>query len=497
MRRVRRVREIGATVGLSKAGGAGVWLAAGLAAGLVVLLVAGAVPAGAMTSDHGPRVDIWTDRGTGGMYRVGDPVEISVRPYEDCYVMVYEIDTDGYLKVLFPRDCDYDAYLEGGVTYTIGGGYRRLYAAGPSGMEYVHVVASYEPFREIYWHGCSGYDRYAFNVTWQGFHDYWGSALPPRVYGDPYMAMQTIDEFICIDALEAGMASAGFTYFYVGERVHYPRYLCYDCHGFTGHVRPYTDVCLGFSISFVDCDRAWSPWSWWWWSSPTNVYCGPRYVCHRTGHGCSGHHGGHDGRDLCVNDRDRWPDEYKWKSRHDGAGSRDYERAHSGQVDRSPDRTANRNPGRTAGRSVDRTAEIRGGNLVDAARYKTDERSLYSRGEARQAAERSSGRAPSGEPRGDEEKLRAVRPDQVERRESNSRQEIQRNERKDSQRSGKQQGTLTSVLGGAVKSVVGSAVGRTARTRGAGDSNTPKGKTPQVRRGDEGKSHTARRTLSK
>jgi hypothetical protein len=488
MRRVREVSRMSATVGLSKAGGSSLWLAAGLAAGLAVILVAGVVPAVAMTSDNGPRVDIWTDRGTGGMYRVGDPVQVSIRPHEDCYVMVYEIDTDGYLKVLFPRDCDYDAYLEGGVTYTIGGGYRKLYASGPSGLEYVHVVASYEPFREIYWHGCSGYDHYAYNVTWQGFQDYWGSALPPRVYGDPYMAMQTIDEFICMDALEAGMASADFTYFYVDERVHYPRYLCYDCHGFTGHVRPYADVCLGFTITFVEYDRAWSPWSWWWWSSPTHVYCGPRYVCHKTGHG-GGHHegyGGHGDSGLCINDRDRWPDEYKWKSRYDGAGSRDYERGHAGPADRSVDRAT--------GRSADRRSEMRGGNLVDAERYKAEERSLYSRGATRQTAERS-GRVPSVEPRGDEEKLRTVRPDQVERREATPRREIQRNEPK---RSGKEQrGTLTSILGGTVKSVVGSVVGGATRTRGAGDSNTPKGKTPQVRRGDEGKSHTVRRTLSK
>jgi hypothetical protein len=449
----------------------GVWLAAGL----VAILAAGAPVAVAAATDYGPRVDIWTDRGTGGMYRVGEPVEVCIRPDEDCYVMVYEIDTDGYLKVLFPRDCDYDAYLEGGVTYVVGGGYRKLYVTGPSGMEYVHAVASYEPFRDIYWHGCGGYDRYSYDVTWQGFQDYWGSALPPRVYGDPYMAMQTIDEFICVDALEAGLASASFTYFYVGERVHYPRYLCYDCHGFTTHVRPYADVCVGFSISFVDCDPAWSPWSWWWWSSPARVYCGPRYVCHRTGHGCGGHHSGHGDKELCVNDRDRWPDEYKWKSRHEPGGSTSPERVHAPSA----------------------------GNPADGARYKTversEERSLYSRSESRQPVERSRRLPAQVEPRGERDKsrenLRIGSPGEVERRQTQPRQEIERRERKDSGRA--ERGTLTRILGGAVKSVVGSVAAGATRTRGTSDSNSPKGKTPKVRRGDEGKSHTARRTLSK
>ena len=152
-----------------------------------------------------PRVEIWTDRGTGGVYRVGDDVEVCFRADSDCYVLIYEIDTDGYLRLLFPYYCHSDGFVEGGLTYRLGRGhFGRYYVTGPRGVEYVHVLASFGPFRTLYWHGCDGYEEYAHDVSWHGFNDYWGCALPPRVYGDPYMAMQSIDEFICYDALDAG-----------------------------------------------------------------------------------------------------------------------------------------------------------------------------------------------------------------------------------------------------------------------------------------------------
>ncbi len=259
-----------------------------------------------------PYVEIWTDRGDAGTYREGEAIEVYMRAAHDCYVIVYEIDTDGYLRVLYPYECYDDGYVTGGRIYGIGrGGHRRFYVTGPRGVEYIHVVASLKPFRQLYWHGCHGYDDYVRDVTWRGFSDYWGCALPPRIYGDPYIAMQSIDEFICLDALEAELVYADFTYFYVHERVPYPRYVCYDCHGFDMRYRPYVHACTGFTITFVDCDPCFRPWSWWWWCTPRRVYCGPRFVCYcRTSsrHSC---------KSSCGTSCDTYPSVYKWKSRHE------------------------------------------------------------------------------------------------------------------------------------------------------------------------------------
>ncbi|MFH1219099.1 MAG: DUF4384 domain-containing protein [Candidatus Eisenbacteria bacterium] len=458
------------------------WLIAGAAAVLVLSGLAGASAVQASIVGEGPQVSVWTDRGEGGVYRVGDLAALHIQPAEDCYVIVYEIDTDGYLRVLYPRDCDDDGYLVGGRTYSMGReGSHRFYVNGPSGVEYVHVLASFEPFRQIYWHGCNGYEDYAIDVTWRGFNDYWGSALPPRVYGDPYVAMQTIDEFICLDALEAGMVWADFTYFYVNERVRYPRYLCYDCHGFAPLVRPYDDVCVGFSVSFVDCDPGYRPWSWWWWSSPTRVYCGPRYVCHTTGHqcddSCRGRHGsGHGWAGVGGT----YPSEYKWKSRVESHGIQALETMRG------------------------RAAES--GNTTGALRVKSKvnarEQTLYSRRGSgssedretraretwqRESAGRTSVRSVESEPRGDTGKSKVdVRVERPKRERSSAEgHSILRSLLEDTK-------ATRSDAGSDRKSEV-----KSDRSRGKSSTEKTKGVIPQVRRGDKGKSQSARRTLSK
>jgi hypothetical protein len=446
------------------------FLLAGAGAALIMAVAA----VGVVQADDGPRVGIWMDRDDGSVYRPGESVKVHVRPYEDCYVMIYEIDTDGYVRVLFPQDCSGDGYLEGGRTYLLGGGHRKFYVSGPEGVDYIHVLASYEPFRQVYWDGCDGYEQYAREATWSGFHDYWGSALPPRVYGDPYVAMETIDEFICQDALEDGLVWADFTYFYVGGHVDYPRYLCYDCHGFGGNVRPYSDVCLGFSISFVDCDPGWHPWSWWWWSSPRRVYCGPRYICHATEHYCSHGHG----------DGHTYPSEYKWKSRHDSAdhnpvGGQVVERVRSGDRLQTGDRVRSddrpRNEERSPAVDTSRRTASRSGNVIDATRYKSPERNAG----------------------GDTERdiTNDVRTDDV--KTDNNRV---REERREDMKAGEPGGERTKSRSGTsiVKAALNSISRSITRSGKSSTDDTPKGKTPQVRQqGDKGKSQVTRRKLSR
>jgi len=413
-------------------------LALGLAVGLAAVLLVLAAPQ--VTMAHGsPSVQIWSDRGAGGLYRVGECAQLTFRPEVDCYVIVYGIDTDGYLRVLFPSECNDDGYVLGGRTYSIWrNGFYKFYVNGPTGVEYVHVLASYEPFRRVYWQGCAGYDDYAMEATWRGFHDYWGAALPPRVYGDPYAAMQMIDEFICVDALEAGEVWADFTYFYVGERVRYPRYLCYDCHGFNPHFRPYSDACVAFSVSFVDCDPCYSQWSWWWWCSPRRAYCGPRYVCHGKGDWCDDHGDGHGGKHH--GDHATYPSEYKWKSRGEGAG--------------------------LTVPAVVRTPVTKGGNMVDAVRVKVRERETDGR-EARQV------------------KTREV---EVKAHES-------RSERSSEKASVPEKAVRTDKSKG--RSLVGSLVSHVLKSGDSSSKNKPKGVNPQVRRGDKGKSPVTRRKVSR
>jgi hypothetical protein len=296
--------------------------------------------------------------------------------------------------------------------------------------------------------------------------------------------METIDEFICGDALEYGLVWADFTYYYVGARVDYPRYLCYDCHGFTTRVRPYSDVCLGFSISFVDYDPCLRPWSWWWWCSPARVYCGPRYVCHATKHYCSKKCG-----DRCDDKCDTYPSEYKWKSRHEagGGGAQVVERF------RAED-------------AVGRVA-ARGGNNVDATRFKQSEsrgeldgaRGLYSERDARArsadtgtrggkvregTASRATAAAGGSADRG-REQLEADRND----RDDEEKADRTRDQKKSEARSERTKSKRGSSEGSIVKRALSSIAGSVVRSKGDSTDDKPKGKAPQVRQqGDKGKS---------
>ncbi len=278
---------------------------------------------------HGgsPRVDISVGGGVGAVFFPGDSPDLWIIADRDCYVIVYEIDSEGYLRVLYPKSPYDNGFIRGNRPYRLSRpGSSRYYVSGPPGVVYLHVLASPRPFRRIYWDGCDGYAKLSIGVSWDNFDAYVGCVLPPRVYGDPYVAMQTIDEFICADMIEAGIVWADFVYFYVGHRVDYPRYLCYDCHGFGCPFDPYYDVCFRFTINIVNPRPVCSSWCWWWWCTPKRVYCGPRYVCiERQSH--------------YWDKRDR-PQVYKWKSKMEPVHS--FDRSIEGEMVRLEGRSTER-----------------------------------------------------------------------------------------------------------------------------------------------------------
>src|SRR5947199_4417564 len=63
------------------------------------------------------QVDVWTDQGTGGVYRAGEPLSIYVRASRSCFVAIYDIDTQGRPRVLYPTAPLEEHFLRGGHTY--------------------------------------------------------------------------------------------------------------------------------------------------------------------------------------------------------------------------------------------------------------------------------------------------------------------------------------------------------------------------------------------
>ncbi len=141
------------------------------------------------TPNPGLDIDVWTNKSEGSTYYPGEEIKVYFRASRDAYVVVYNVDTRGYVNILYPYNSSDDRYVEGGRIYRIPGRYDdySLTVDGPSGVEYIQAVASYEPLSPPHW---SGY--------------YEGSrAVPDDIYTmrmdedeDPYVFMEWVNHRI-------------------------------------------------------------------------------------------------------------------------------------------------------------------------------------------------------------------------------------------------------------------------------------------------------------
>lgn len=168
---------------------------------------------------------IWFDRGEEPLLERGEQVRIYYRTTVDAYVSIFNIDTNGTVRLVFPRSPDEGHYVRGGYDYRLlfpGSEYWSV--DDHPGMGYFFAVASPQPFEfgDIEY---SFYDR-GWDLTQIG----------QSVYTDPYVAM---DDYVAalIPDWEYVPYALDFATYQVGSSAHdYPRFLCYECHGF----RPYT-----------------------------------------------------------------------------------------------------------------------------------------------------------------------------------------------------------------------------------------------------------------
>jgi hypothetical protein len=105
------------------------------------------------TPNSGLDIDVWINRAGGSTYYPGEDIKVYFRASRDCYVVVYDLDTRGYVNILYPYSSGDDRYVEGGRVYGIPGRYDdySLTVDGPSGIEYIQAVASYQPLFLPHW----------------------------------------------------------------------------------------------------------------------------------------------------------------------------------------------------------------------------------------------------------------------------------------------------------------------------------------------------------
>jgi len=196
---------------------------------------------GALLALQGPQVELWTDRGDATVYHRGDRVRVYFRADEDAYVTVLHVDTDGRVRVLFPRDPWEDNFARGGQAYEVRPQDVR-YAFDVDeypGQGYVFAIATLEPF---------DYRAIVLGDHW----DYRAIASGGRITGDPYVAVQDLADLIVPTSYEA--YGYDLTTYYVEQYYDYPRFLCYDCHSYVAYTTwdPYHYSCVRFRVVVYD-----------------------------------------------------------------------------------------------------------------------------------------------------------------------------------------------------------------------------------------------------
>ncbi len=185
---------------------------------------------------------VWLDRGEEPVLRRGEQVRVYYRVSQDAFVSVFHIDSNGTVRMVFPSSPQENHYARGGRDYRIlfpGSSY--WYVDDDPGMGYFFIVASPEPFDFSsfqYSHYAGGWDL---------------SYVGRQVYGDPYLAM---DDFVAalIPDWEYVAYGLDFTAYHVDGHYDYPRFLCYDCHGFRPYYtwNPYAYTCASFRVVIYD-----------------------------------------------------------------------------------------------------------------------------------------------------------------------------------------------------------------------------------------------------
>ncbi len=156
----------------------------------------------------------------GSVYREGEEVGFSIRTDTDAYVIVFDIDTDGFVHLLYPAGGENIQKFSSGRVYSLPDDPREsLVVGGAKGLEFVFALAVE--------------DREAINDEEVRFLAR-SETLPKdrtfRVTGDPFLGANRLMGQLVRGISDRRDVTISFTYFYVGETVDFPRYLCESCY---------------------------------------------------------------------------------------------------------------------------------------------------------------------------------------------------------------------------------------------------------------------------
>lgn len=138
---------------------------------LLPLLFTGAPAQPAVASHDDPPIQLWISNDR--RFSIGDRAKVQVRTEYDGYLIVFHVDPEGHLRVLFPLDPDKDGFVRGDKKYEIRGrgGREAFDVDGSRGRGTVYAAVSHDPFH---------FDGFILGDHW----DYRALA-PARLPSDP------------------------------------------------------------------------------------------------------------------------------------------------------------------------------------------------------------------------------------------------------------------------------------------------------------------------
>lgn len=209
------------------------------------------------------RVGVWIEGlEDGDILDKGEELAVGFQTNEDSYAVVYRINTEGLVTVLWPRSRMDDGFVFGGHEYMMPvTGAPRLVAGSRTGEGFIEAVVSRYPFD-------------LRDLALDFHHEFETEKFDFVVIGDPFLAINEVNFAITGMEDSGDFAVTNYLSYYVHEEVDHPRYLCGQCHTDDDlAVSPYQDQC---TIN-ITVDHGWGN-DWYYNTGYYPMYHNPVYV---------------------------------------------------------------------------------------------------------------------------------------------------------------------------------------------------------------------------
>jgi YD repeat-containing protein len=255
---------------------------------LLATLLAAPLVADTAAMNHAPLANppIQLSLNSGGNYAPGGLVSVRVRTNDDGYLVVFRVDGDGQIRVLFPLDPQDDAFVRGGKDYELRGrdahGTFEADDRGGNGMVYAALASHSLAFHDFSANGHWDYDALRLPDSTADAENAL-TAIVTRMTNREHFDYDALGYRVQDVSSVASTAEPGGDGYYPGlyDPYYNPRWRCLGC----GWGYPGADFSVGFGYSPFWDPFLYSPWGYnygygygnnWWYGGNYPVFVTPR-----------------------------------------------------------------------------------------------------------------------------------------------------------------------------------------------------------------------------